>query len=65
MKMQLRENIEFRTLAVNCNTFQSEVSKVIEQLGIKPAFVFCMNFRRKVFANTIQKVTPLTMEFAW
>lgn len=40
MKMQLRENIEFRTLAVNCNTFQSEVSKVIEQLGIKAAFVF-------------------------
>lgn len=40
MKMQLRENIEFRTLAVNCNTFQSEVSKVIEQFGIKAAFVF-------------------------
>lgn len=40
MKMQLRENIEFRTLAVNCNTFQSEISKVIEQLGSKVAFVF-------------------------
>lgn len=40
MKMQLRENIEFRTLAVNCNTFQREVSKVIEQLGSKAAFAF-------------------------
>ena len=40
MKMQLRENIEFRTLAVNCNTFQSEISKVIEQLGSKAACVF-------------------------
>lgn len=41
MKMQLKENVEFRSLAVNCKNFQKEISKVIEQLGTaRVAFVF-------------------------
>ena len=40
MKMQLKENVEFRNLTVNCNTFKEKVSELVEQFGGKVAFVF-------------------------
>ena len=33
MKMQLKENVEFRNLTVNCNTFKEKVSELVEQFG--------------------------------
>ena len=38
MKMQLKENVEFRNLTVNCNTFKEKVSELVEQFGGKVCF---------------------------
>ena len=56
MKMQLKENVEFRNLTVNCNTFKEKVSELVEQL--------CTKSPKKVFANTILKAILPMMEFA-
>ena len=62
MKMQLKENVEFRNLTVNCNTFKEKVSELVEQFGGKVAYVF--KSPKKVFANTILKAILPMMEFA-
>lgn len=68
MKMQLKENVEFRNLTVNCNTFKEKVSELVEQFGGKVAFVFksevMHQISKKVFANTILKAILPMMEFA-
>lgn len=48
MKMQLRKDIEFRSLAVNCKNFQEEISKAISQFGGKVAFVFKSETMHKI-----------------
>ena len=40
MKMQLKENIEFRSMEVNCNNFKEKVSEIVKKYGGTVAFVF-------------------------
>ena len=48
MKLQLRDNVEIRSLKVNCNNFKDEISRVLEQVGGNVAFVFKSEVMHKI-----------------